>query len=139
MVNGWVRSCVNILESNNGNCLDHCGHHYGCLGFFQFRQTMGKGQNRIMTQRCPYLNDQELCSIYEQRFSCCGNFPNRNTGMYCSETTKCVYTPSGDLDCFNCQDKCCNHLDIPALTPVWQVVKYLSMDCDTCRELYCKE
>ena len=64
-----------------------------------------------MSISCPYLNADELCSIYETRPSCCRNFPNRNTGMFCSET-KCVYDALGNLDCANCKDKCCKHLEM---------------------------
>jgi hypothetical protein len=87
--------------------------------------------------RCPYLDEQGLCSIYPQRFSCCRNFPNRTKGMFCAETTRCVYDENGNLDCFNCKDKCCNHLDIPDDTPIWEVVRLLDISCNTCKEIYC--
>ena len=82
--------------------------------------------------RCPYLDKDERCSIYETRFSCCRNFPNRNTGMFCSEA-KCVYNSLGNLDCANCKDKCCNHLEMEIFD-----VKLLDISCVECKEKYCK-
>jgi hypothetical protein len=87
---------------------------------------------------CPYLDENKLCSIYEFRFNCCRNFPNKETGMFCSETTRCVYDAKGNVDCFNCKDKCCEHLEIPDNTPIWEVVKILNISCIKCKETYCK-
>ena len=84
-----------------------------------------------MSISCPYLNADELCSIYETRPSCCRNFPNRNTGMFCSET-KCVYDALGNLDCANCKDKCCKHLEMSVFD-----IKLLDISCSTCKETYC--
>ena len=84
-----------------------------------------------MSITCPYLNADELCSIYETRPSCCRNFPNRNTGMFCSET-KCVYDALGNLDCANCKDKCCKHLEMEVFD-----IKLLDISCSTCKETYC--
>ena len=86
---------------------------------------------------CPYLDENKLCSIYEFRFNCCRSFPNRETGMFCSETTRCVYDANGNVDCFNCKDKCCEHLEIPDNTPIWEVVKILDISCVKCKETYC--
>lgn len=87
---------------------------------------------------CPYLDENKLCSIYEFRFNCCRNFPNKETGMFCSETPRCVYDAKGNVDCFNCKDKCCEHLEIPDNTPIWEVVKILNISCIKCKETYCK-
>jgi Fe-S-cluster containining protein len=84
-----------------------------------------------MSIRCPYLNNDELCSIYETRPSCCRNFPNRTLGMFCSET-KCVYDALGNLDCANCKDKCCSHLEMEVFD-----IKLLDISCSTCKEVYC--
>jgi len=86
-----------------------------------------------MSISCPYLNADELCSIYETRPSCCRNFPNRNTGMFCSET-KCVYDALGNLDCANCKDKCCKHLEMEVFD-----IKLLNISCSTCKETYCSK
>ena len=86
-----------------------------------------------MSISCPYLNADELCSIYETRPSCCRNFPNRNTGMFCSET-KCVYDALGNLDCANCKDKCCKHLEMSVFD-----IKLLDISCSTCKETYCSK
>ena len=82
--------------------------------------------------RCPYLDKDELCSIYENRFSCCRNFPNRNSGMFCAEA-KCVYDALGNVDCMNCKDKCCNHLEMEVFD-----AKLLDISCLDCKEKYCK-
>ena len=87
----------------------------------------------LMSIRCPYLNNDELCSIYETRPSCCRNFPNRNEGMFCSES-KCVYDANGNLDCVNCKDKCCNHLEMEVFD-----IKLLDISCSTCKEVYCSK
>ena len=81
--------------------------------------------------KCPYLTENELCSIYEDRPKCCRNFPNRNPGMFCSET-KCVYDNLGNLDCVNCKDKCCNHLEMEVFD-----IKLLDITCIECNEKYC--
>jgi hypothetical protein len=86
-----------------------------------------------MSINCPYLNADELCSIYETRPSCCRNFPNRNTGMFCSET-KCVYDALGNLDCANCKDKCCKHLEMEVFD-----INLLDISCLTCKETYCSK
>ena len=88
--------------------------------------------------RCPFLYENELCSIYPYRFSCCRNFPNRNPGMYC-ENTVCVYDSQDQLDCGNCKNKCCNHLNIDDHAHIWDVINSLDMSCDNCKEKYCKE
>jgi Fe-S-cluster containining protein len=86
-----------------------------------------------MSIRCPHLNEQELCSIYETRPSCCRNFPNRNEGMFCSDSYKtCVYDSQGNLDCASCKDKCCNHLEIAVFD-----IKLLDISCAECKEKYC--
>ena len=81
--------------------------------------------------RCPYLDENELCSIYDNRPNCCRNFPNRESGMFCS-TTVCVYDAAGNLDCMNCKDKCCNHLEMEVFD-----IKLLDMSCSTCKATYC--
>lgn len=83
---------------------------------------------------CPHLNSEELCSIYERRFNCCRNFPNRTSGMFCSTTTKCVYTYQGELDCFNCKDKCCKHILVEIDKQFNSAI--LDIDCITCTEKY---
>ena len=87
--------------------------------------------------KCPYLDEQELCSIYEARPGCCRNFPNSTPGMFCeASAVKCTYDAAGNLDCFSCKDKCCRHLAIPDFTPVWEVVKLLDISCIECKEIY---
>ena len=87
--------------------------------------------------RCPYLDEQELCSIYSTRPGCCRSFPNSTPGMFCeSSASKCVYDFAGNLDCLSCKDKCCNHLAIPETTPIWEVIKLLDVSCVTCKEIY---
>ena len=87
--------------------------------------------------QCPYLDEQELCSIYSARPSCCRNFPNSTPGMFCeTSASKCTYDAVGNLDCFNCQDKCCRHLAIPDSTPVWEVIQLLDISCVECKEIY---
>ena len=87
---------------------------------------------------CPYLDENKLCSIYEFRFSCCKSFPNKESGMFCNETTRCVYDANGNIDCFSCKDKCCEHLEIPDNTPIWDVINLLNISCLKCKETYCK-
>ena len=85
-----------------------------------------------MAISCPYLDENELCSIYEVRPSCCRNFPNGNSGMFCSDTV-CVYDSLGNLDCKNCKDKCCKHLEMEIFD-----IKLLDISCTKCKEVYCK-
>jgi hypothetical protein len=85
--------------------------------------------------RCPHLNEKELCSIYETRPSCCRNFPNLNKGMFCSDSYKrCVYDSLGNLNCANCKDKCCNHLEMKTFD-----IKLLNISCVECKEKYCNK
>jgi len=87
--------------------------------------------------RCPYLDKQELCSIYSTRPGCCRSFPNGTPGMFCeSSASACVYDAIGNLDCFSCKDKCCNHLAIPKTTPVEKVINLLDISCARCKEIY---
>ena len=87
--------------------------------------------------RCPYLDEQEMCSIYLSRPSCCRSFPNNTPGMFCeTSSSKCTYDLQGNLDCFNCKDKCCNHLAIPESTPVWKVIELLNISCGDCKKTY---
>jgi hypothetical protein len=51
--------------------------------------------------------------------------------MFCSET-KCVYDALGNLDCANCKDKCCKHLEMSVFD-----IKLLDISCLTCKETYC--
>ena len=51
--------------------------------------------------------------------------------MFCSET-KCVYDALGNLDCANCKDKCCRHLEMEVFD-----IKLLDISCSTCKETYC--
>lgn len=79
---------------------------------------------------CIYFKE-EKCSIYEDRPSCCRNFPNRSEGMFCSKT-KCVYDKDNNLDCANCTDKCCRHLEMDIFD-----IKLLDISCSECKEKYC--
>lgn len=83
---------------------------------------------------CPHFTADELCGIYENRYSCCRNFPNRQTGMFCASTTRCIYDVDGNLDCKNCLDKCCRHIWVGADKEFDPSV--LKMDCLTCSETY---
>jgi len=51
--------------------------------------------------------------------------------MFCSES-KCVYDSLGNLDCANCKDKCCNHLEMEVFD-----IKLLDISCIECNEKYC--
>ena len=53
--------------------------------------------------------------------------------MFCSET-KCVYDALGNLDCANCKDKCCKHLEMEVFD-----IKLLDISCSTCKETYCSK
>ena len=81
--------------------------------------------------KCPLLSDEGLCTVYETRFSCCRNFPNKNEGMFCSDK-KCVFDANGNIDCMNCKDKCCNYLAMDVFD-----TKLLDMSCEECKETYC--
>lgn len=84
---------------------------------------------------CPFLKD-ELCSIYNDRPSCCRNMPNSTPGMFCYDHLKCVYDSDGNVDCKNCADKCCKHLQIPDNTSKLDVLRHLTMTCDECKVKY---
>jgi len=53
--------------------------------------------------------------------------------MFCSET-KCVYDALDNLDCANCKDKCCKHLEMEVFD-----IKLLDISCSTCKETYCSK
>ena len=52
--------------------------------------------------------------------------------MFCSDTV-CVYDSLGNLDCKNCKDKCCKHLEMEIFD-----IKLLDISCTKCKEVYCK-
>ena len=85
--------------------------------------------------RCPYLTEDELCSIYETRPECCRSFPNRNS-------PNCYVPDYCDLDCKNCKDKCCNYisLDSESSNPPKPIDFYRSLDikCDNCTQCWIK-
>ena len=79
-----------------------------------------------MTIVCPHFKD-EKCSIYNVRPECCRNFPNRQKGMFCSESV-CIET------CAECKDKCCRHIEA---TENKDIISLLNLTCSECREKYC--
>jgi hypothetical protein len=89
-----------------------------------------KGKYKVIT--CPYLVDSK-CSIYDKRFSCCRNFPQKQG--YCSDA---------DCDlgnghcCDNCEENCCENILVPKNSIVDKafIGKLMDIDCDTCRRLF---
>ena len=85
--------------------------------------------NRIV---CPYLHPvSETCTIYDKRFSCCRNYPQKEEGMFCNDS-KCVYDANGNLDCGSCKDKCCKHLAMDVFK-----IELMDMSCQECKSVYC--
>lgn len=83
--------------------------------------------------RCPLLDSNGLCTIYENRPSCCRNYPNKTEGMFCNDN-KCIYDEQGNLDCFNCKDKCCNYLRMDTFD-----LDKMNISCEECKEVYCND
>lgn len=77
---------------------------------------------------CPYLNSDELCSIYNIRPECCRNFPNKSN-------PKCVDAFRCDLDCKNCKDKCCKHILLTVDSDYESdFIASLNIKCDSCNQ-----
>jgi hypothetical protein len=86
---------------------------------------------------CPFLNEAELCSIYEDRPACCRNFPNRPSS-FCGDAHRC------NLNCVACKDKCCKHICmLPSMaasggdiiTPT-MFIEALSISCEQCHQTW---
>ena len=80
--------------------------------------------------RCPYLNEQELCSIYEDRPQCCRAFPNVANPHFCSDSYRC------DLNCTACVDKCCKNIYIAVSGEAkpQDFIDALNIPCENCNQ-----
>lgn len=80
--------------------------------------------------RCPYLDEDKTCSIYDQqRPSCCTSFPNRNH-------PKCIDAYRCDLNCKSCKDNCCENITVyNGMT----IMESLNVACDDCQQCWRKE
>ena len=83
---------------------------------------------------CPYLDSNELCSIYEDRPLCCRNYPGK--GIKFPFTNHIKHTC--DQDCANCVGKCCESISVLK----WQtspedIIRHLSISCDSCNKTFC--
>ena len=84
---------------------------------------------------CPFLKN-ERCSIYYYRPSCCRNFPQTKSGLFCTDRIKCTYDKEGNIDCFNCVNKCCHNVQMPEGTGKLEIIKKLNGTCEECEDHY---
>lgn len=85
---------------------------------------------------CPFLNGS-LCIIYNERPSCCRNFPNKE-GI-CADYECDLLNSDPDVEaCKLCKNQCCARISYPKNMEINKkfVNNLLNMDCKTCSELY---
>lgn len=85
---------------------------------------------------CPYLDKDELCSIYDTRPECCRNYPGK--GIKYPFTTKEIH--SCDSNCSACVDKCCKNVQVPIHIidpPPEFFIKAHSGSCADCPKTFC--
>jgi Fe-S-cluster containining protein len=91
---------------------------------------------------CPFFKNWK-CSIYENRPSCCKNYPQKDA--YCTNKKCKLWVKNIDWKlessnplCFECKKKCCERI----LVPVWIsidkdfILDWLNIDCKNCKKLF---
>lgn len=92
---------------------------------------------------CPLLVDKK-CSSYEERPSCCRNYPQES--WYCTTSRLCkisvIWLIWSEVEsnsiCFNCKSLCCEWILVPKhveFTKV-EVLKWLDISCEDCRNMF---
>ena len=83
---------------------------------------------------CPYLDSKELCSIYEDRPSCCRNYPGKGIKFPFTDHIK----HTCNEDCINCVYKCCKHINVlkDKISPQ-DIIERLTMSCNSCGKTFC--
>jgi Fe-S-cluster containining protein len=84
---------------------------------------------------CPFLDKDELCSIYETRPSCCRSYPGK--GRKYPFTAKIIH--SCDSNCSACINKCCKNVQIATnATPTpADFLEGLNVSCSECPKTFC--
>ncbi|HEX7586133.1 MAG TPA: hypothetical protein VF390_00660 [Patescibacteria group bacterium] len=102
-----------------------------------------KGKYRAVV--CPFLVDN-VCSIYEKRFSCCKNFP-RKGNFYCSDSDCKIRkkgirknTKKGTAVCVTCRYNCCSQILVPKNLKATKkvIASILDMSCADCKIFFKK-
>ena len=85
---------------------------------------------------CPFFINNK-CSIYDKRYNCCRNFPNKN-GICADYDCGLIDNTSNYEVCKNCRAKCCTKIMYPAEKEldIDLVIDLLNMDCETCIRLF---
>ena len=89
---------------------------------------------KMYVHRCPHLNSEELCNIYETRPTCCRNFPGKAKKFPFSD--RVIHTCN--QQCNTCVDKCCKQIFLATEHPVPDdFIKSLTTECADCGAKFC--